>query len=75
MGRVGLVSHPAFLEHDMGSHHPESPERLRAILGQLESILEKQKRSGLHEFMIQCMCSASKIKHRVRDMHLLIRTR
>ncbi len=37
MGRVGLVSHPAFLEHDMGSHHPESPERLRAILGQLES--------------------------------------
>ena len=37
MGRVGLVSHPAFLEHDMGSHHPESPERLRAILSQLES--------------------------------------
>ena len=36
MGRVGLVSHPAFLEHDMGIHHPESPERLRVILSQLE---------------------------------------
>ncbi len=37
MGRVGIVTHPAFLEHDMGSHHPESPERLRAILAKLES--------------------------------------
>ncbi|MEC4672971.1 MAG: histone deacetylase, partial [Nitrospirota bacterium] len=37
MGRVGLVSHPAYLEHDMGRQHPESPERLRAILARLES--------------------------------------
>ena len=37
MGRVGIVTHPAYLEHEMGSHHPESPERLRAILAQLES--------------------------------------
>jgi len=37
MGRVGIVTHPAFLEHDMGRQHPESPERLRAILAQLES--------------------------------------
>ncbi|BCA54315.1 histone deacetylase [Nitrospira sp. KM1] len=36
MGRTGLVYHPAYLEHDMGSGHPESPERLRAILRQLE---------------------------------------
>src|SRR5579863_4878523 len=27
-----LFSHPACLEHDPGSHHPESPARLRAVL-------------------------------------------
>ncbi|RMH33487.1 MAG: histone deacetylase [Nitrospirae bacterium] len=37
MGRVGFVSHPAYLEHEMGPSHPESPERLRAIRKQLES--------------------------------------
>lgn len=37
MGRVGIVTHPAYLEHDMGPGHPESPERLRAILAKLES--------------------------------------
>ena len=36
MGRTGLVYHPAYLEHDMGSGHPESPNRLRAIMQQLE---------------------------------------
>lgn len=36
MGITGLVYHPAYLEHDMGSGHPESPNRLRAIMQQLE---------------------------------------
>jgi len=36
MGRSGLVYHRAYLEHDMGSGHPESPNRLRAIMRQLE---------------------------------------
>jgi acetoin utilization deacetylase AcuC-like enzyme len=36
MGRSGLVYHPAYLEHDMGAGHPESPNRLRAIMRQLE---------------------------------------
>jgi acetoin utilization deacetylase AcuC-like enzyme len=36
MGKTGLVYHPAYLEHDMGAGHPESPERLRAIMQQLE---------------------------------------
>jgi acetoin utilization deacetylase AcuC-like enzyme len=27
-----LYTHPACLEHDPGRHHPESPERLRAVL-------------------------------------------
>lgn len=36
MGKTGLVYHPAYLEHDMGPGHPESPRRLRAIMQQLE---------------------------------------
>jgi acetoin utilization deacetylase AcuC-like enzyme len=36
MGKTGLVYHPAYLEHDMGAGHPESPNRLRAIMQQLE---------------------------------------
>ncbi len=31
-----LVYHPIFLEHDSGPGHPESPERLRAVLRSLE---------------------------------------
>jgi acetoin utilization deacetylase AcuC-like enzyme len=36
MGKTGLVYHPAYLEHDMGAWHPESPNRLRAIMQHLE---------------------------------------
>lgn len=36
MGKTGFVYHPAYLDHDMGPGHPESPNRLRAILQQLE---------------------------------------
>ena len=36
MGKTGLVYHPAYLDHDMGAGHPESPNRLRAIIQQLE---------------------------------------
>jgi acetoin utilization deacetylase AcuC-like enzyme len=36
MGATGLVYHPAYLDHDMGAGHPESPNRLRAIIQQLE---------------------------------------
>jgi acetoin utilization deacetylase AcuC-like enzyme len=31
-----LFTHPACLEHDPGRHHPESPERLRAVLAALD---------------------------------------
>ena len=31
-----LYTHPACLQHDPGPHHPESPARLRAVLGALE---------------------------------------
>ena len=30
-----LYTHPVCLEHDPGLHHPESPERLRAVLAAL----------------------------------------
>jgi acetoin utilization deacetylase AcuC-like enzyme len=32
---TGFFSHPVFLQHDMGPHHPECPDRLRAIEDQL----------------------------------------
>jgi acetoin utilization deacetylase AcuC-like enzyme len=36
MARTGFVYHPDCLKHDMGAGHPESPERLRAIVARLE---------------------------------------
>ncbi|TKB74446.1 MAG: histone deacetylase [Nitrospira sp.] len=36
MAVTGFVYHPAYLDHDMGMGHPESPNRLRAIVSQLE---------------------------------------
>ena len=36
MGTIGLVYDPRYLDHDMGAGHPESPNRLRAIMQQLE---------------------------------------
>jgi acetoin utilization deacetylase AcuC-like enzyme len=35
MGKTGLVYDPRYLDHDMGAGHPESPDRLRAIMQQL----------------------------------------
>ena len=32
-----LITHPACLDHFMGPHHPESPDRLRAILAALDA--------------------------------------
>jgi acetoin utilization deacetylase AcuC-like enzyme len=31
-----LITHPACLHHEPGEHHPESPQRLRAVLAALE---------------------------------------
>ena len=36
MAKTGFVYHFDYLKHDMGMGHPESPERLRAIVGRLE---------------------------------------
>ena len=35
MNSVAYITHPAFLQHEMGSHHPECPARLHAINDQL----------------------------------------
>jgi acetoin utilization deacetylase AcuC-like enzyme len=32
-----LITHPACLEHDTGPYHPENADRLRAVLGALET--------------------------------------
>ena len=32
-----LISHPSFLEHDTGAHHPERADRLRAVLAALDA--------------------------------------
>ena len=34
---TALITHPACLEHENGPYHPESPERLRAVLAALET--------------------------------------
>jgi len=36
MGTTGLIYDPRYLAHDMGAGHPESPNRLRAIMQRLE---------------------------------------
>ncbi len=35
---TGLVTHPLYLQHDTGPTHPESPERLTAILRHLDDV-------------------------------------
>ena len=34
---TALITHPACLDHDPGPYHPESSERLRAVLDALAS--------------------------------------
>lgn len=34
---TALITHPACLEHDTGPHHPETADRLRAVLAALEA--------------------------------------
>jgi acetoin utilization deacetylase AcuC-like enzyme len=38
MKPTGIVKDPCYLLHDMGSHHPESPERLAVIYQMIEEI-------------------------------------
>lgn len=42
---TAYITHPVFLKHDMGPHHPESPARIRAIEDQLIA-------SGLFNYLV-----------------------
>lgn len=55
---TGFIHHPASLQHDMGPDHPESPERIRAVLERLQS-------SGTWDQLDVYMA------HRAEDQHLL----
>lgn len=46
MKPTGILKDPVFLQHEMGSFHPESPERLSVIYGMLE---ESRDRLNLEE--------------------------
>jgi len=35
--KTALLTHPDCVRHEMGAHHPESPERLRAVLAAIQS--------------------------------------
>ncbi|HEV8539611.1 MAG TPA: histone deacetylase [Nitrospiraceae bacterium] len=37
MAKTGFLYHPDYLKHEMGAGHPESPDRLRAIVSRLET--------------------------------------
>lgn len=37
MRPISVISHPEYLKHETGRHHPEEPARLTAILGHLEA--------------------------------------
>ena len=45
MGRTGFVYHPAYLKHDTGRSHPESPDRLLAIEARI-------KKSGIDDPLV-----------------------
>jgi acetoin utilization deacetylase AcuC-like enzyme len=38
VARTGFVYHPDYLHHNMGAGHPESADRLRAILSRLQTV-------------------------------------
>jgi len=42
---TALITHPACLEHDTGPYHPETSERLRAVLAALDFALTAEDRS------------------------------
>jgi acetoin utilization deacetylase AcuC-like enzyme len=59
-----LYTHPACLEHDPGSHHPESAARLRAVLEALgESAFARLERREAPEAAIEDLCRVHPRRH------------
>ena len=40
---TAYISHPDFMKHEMGRHHPECPERIQAIEDQLIQALPRRR--------------------------------
>jgi len=67
------ISHPLFLQHEMGEGHPECPERLRAIEGRMLS-------SGLDMFLHHLQAPAASVEdlarvHEADHIESVLRTR
>ena len=56
MNKTAFITHPSCLQHDMGTGHPESPERLFAITEQL-------KCSGLNHQLLDYDAPTVKREH------------
>jgi len=56
---TAFITHPDCLLHDMGSHHPESPDRLRAIDDQLIA-------NGLMDFLLRVEAPLAEHEHLAR---------
>jgi acetoin utilization deacetylase AcuC-like enzyme len=66
-----LYTHPACLEHDPGSHHPETAARLRAVLEALgEPAFARLERREAPEAAIEDLC----LVHPRRHVERLLRT-
>jgi len=71
--KTGLFSHPACLAHIPPAGHPESPDRLRAVLAALEKSdfsdlarveAPRADRDALKDMLIHTIASAKKV---IRD--------
>jgi acetoin utilization deacetylase AcuC-like enzyme len=59
-----LYTHPACLEHDPGSHHPESPARLHAVLQALgQPVFPRLERREAPEAEIEDLCRVHPRRH------------
>ena len=67
---TGLFTHPEFLKHEMGHHHPECPDRLRAIEDQLIA-----SRIGLPKFFVWLLFNPNYVRggfnYLIVNQHLL----
>jgi acetoin utilization deacetylase AcuC-like enzyme len=67
MGRTTFIFHPAYLKHDTGRFHPESPDRLLAIEARI-------KKSGVYDQLVSTDPPSSPrpdLEHWIQEVHRL----
>ncbi len=67
MGRTSFVYHPAYLKHDTGRFHPESPDRLLAIEARI-------KKSGVYDQLVSMdlpSCPRPDLERWIENVHPL----